>query len=610
MAVSEKVIGCVQSIVKIRNFHLILQTLPPPSSSNPPPRPTSNPVLGLSVERSLEPRVAFLERALSSCSSSSSSSSPSSPSSSSSSQPNPLLAKVLRSSPSLLHLSLRSGEETLEELTRRLPDAEVRSRAIAAAPAMLLVGGEKLSATLDALTRVASLGLDGDADEGGGSDNKEADDELRLVSDLVRRHPALLRHAFTGPDAVMLPAADWLARLLSVEAEAPPPPPPPPPAAASGAAEAGAREEGGEERRRALPPPAPLLLLADLPPSSTPRGRALAAAAIRRCPALLGRSLSGLEGTASWLEERARAFLSSSSADSEEPDAKKNPDGAFRENRGRARSPKSANQTPLSLVAGVARRFPQAFGLARANLDAKLRFLTEEVGMSEGEAAGVAVQKMPQLLGLRLRSLRARAAFLLDGNDAIEEEEEEDEEGEEERGGAGGGKGGSDESGGGSEEERERPASASASAAAAAAVAANVEGGDTRAKKPVRGRRSASEIASFAPCLASSLEKLVARHAAAAAQRATPKKKTTKTKKKKKGEDGEQETETTTATTTTRKRTPSLSSLLACTDAVLEGRLGLPVGSLEGLKADRRVREAIERAERAAAAKEEGGGRV
>lgn len=516
-------------------------------------------MLGLSVERSLEPRVAFLERALSS----SSSSSVSQP-------PNPLLAKVLRSAPSLLHLSLRSGEETLAELERRLPDAAVRSRAIAAAPAMLLVGAERLAATLDALARVASLGLDDDDDKGdeGGADSEEADDDERqqrllVVSDLVRRHPSLLRHAFTGPDAVMLKAADWLARLLSVvEAEEAPP------AAAAAEEEAGTaakkKEQGSGERRK-------LLSLADLLPSSTPRGRALAAAAIRRCPALLGRSLSGLEGTASWLEERARVFLSSSSAaDSENPDG----DSAIkRETRGRkARSPESSSQTPLSLVAGVARRFPQAFGLARANLDAKLKFLTEEVGMSEGEAAGAAVAKMPQLLGLRLRSLRARAAFLLDGNDEVGE---------------------------GNEEGEEDP---SASA---------VKGGETRAtNKPVKGRRSASEIAAFAPCLASSLEKLVVRHAAvSSAQRAPPKKKTAKPKsKKKKGGDGEeQETEeTATATAATKKKkTPSLSSLLACTDSVLEGRLGLPLGSLEALKADGRVREAIERAERAAAAKEE-----
>ena len=192
--------------------------------------------------------------------------------------------------------------------------------------------------------------------------------------------------------------------------------------------------------------------------------------------------------------------------------------------------------------------------------------------MGEAEASGVAVAKMPQLLGLRLRSLRARAAFLLDGNDEVGEGEE----------------------------------GASASASAATAVKG---GGEERAEKPIKGRRSASEIAAFAPCLASSLEKLVARHAAAAssAQRAPPPKKTktAKPKKKKMGGDGEEQETETTATKKTKK-TPSLSSLLACTDAVLEGRLGLPLGSLEALKADRRVREAIEMAERAAAAKEEG----
>ena len=134
------------------------------------------------------------------------------------------------------------------------------------------------------------------------------------------------------------------------------------------------------------------------------------------------------------------------------------------------------------------------------------------------------------------------------------------------------------------------------------AAAVVVKGGEGAlgARKPVRGRRSASEIAGFAPCLATSLEKLVARHAAAAGRRAPPKT-TTKKKTKKKKEDGEQEAEK----KNNEKKMPSLSSLLACTDAVLEGRLGLPAGSLEALKADGRVREAIERAERAAAAKEE-----
>ena len=507
-------------------------------------------MLGLSAERSLEPRVAFLERALS-CPSSSSSSTTATTTTS-----NPLLAKVLRSSPSLLHLSLRSGEETLLELTKRLPDAGVRSRAIAAAPSLLLVGGEKVAATLDALARVASAGLgdddgdDGEEDGGGkGGDREEAEEKKRrlLASDLVRRHPALLRHAFTGPEAVMLPAADWLARLLSVEA-------------GTTTAETAATKPGSE-RETATPPPQPPPLLA-LPPSSTPQGRALAAAAIRRCPALLGRSLSGLEGTASWLADRARVFLTLSSSSSSDSGCDSNSDDAFKgERRGRTRSPQSAHRTPLSLVAGTARRFPQAFGLSIANLDAKLKFLTEEVGMSDGEAAGVAVSGMPQLLGLRLASLRARAAFLLDGND----ENEGEEDGEE----------GNDEGESGGSEERRKPASAADTV---------IEGEGTGVAKPIRGRRSASEIARFAPCLASSLEKLVARHAAAGERRAAAAPKKTKT--------------------TTKKKMPSLSSLLACTDEVLEGRLGLPVGHLEALQADGRVREAIERAEAAAAAKE------
>ena len=552
-------------------------------------------VLGLSVARSLEPRVALLERALS-CPPSSAPS-PSSPSPSSSSgagspptaATNPLLAKVLRSSPSLLHLSLGSGEETLAELERRLPDARVRSRAIAAAPSTLLVGAARVAATLDALARVASPGLNGDdggggEENGGGGGGEEAEERLRrLASDLVRRHPALLRHAFTGPEAVLMPAADWLARLLSVETGTE--------TAAAEAAEtaetagtetaAGEAVETAETETAAARPaesesPPPLLL--GLPPSSTPRGRALAAAAIRRCPALLGRSRSGLEGTASWLQERACAFILSSSAPSEsDASDSSSSDAAFalgRENRGRTRSPKSANRTPLSLVAGVARRFPQAFGLARANLDAKLAFLTSEVGMSGGEAAGVAVSGMPQLLGLRLRSLRARAAFLLDGNDEVGIEEEEKEEAQGEGGEKGDGGGEGERSG--SEEEAPRPAPAVAEEGGAEAK--------QKQRKPIRGRRSASEIARFAPCLATSLEKLVARHAAAGERRAAAPKK--KTKKK-------------------TKRMPSLSSLLACTDAVLEGRLGLPAGSLEALKADRRVREAIERAEGAAVEKEE-----
>ena len=552
-------------------------------------------VLGLSVARSLEPRVALLERALS-CPPSSAPS-PSSPSPSSSSgagspptaATNPLLAKVLRSSPSLLHLSLGSGEETLAELERRLPDARVRSRAIAAAPSTLLVGAERVSATLDALARVASPGLNGDdgggeeEDGGGGGGGEEAEERLRrLASDLVRRHPALLRHAFTGPDAVLMPAADWLARLLSVETGTE--------TAAAEAAETAETETAAARPAESESPP-PLLL--GLPPSSTPRGRALAAAAIRRCPALLGRSRSGLEGTASWLQERARAFLLSS-APSSESDASdsSSSDAAFalgRENRGRTRSPKSANRTPLSLVAGVARRFPQAFGLARANLDAKLAFLTSEVGMSGGEAAGVAVSGMPQLLGLRLRSLRARAAFLLDGNDEVGIEEEEKEEAQ----GEGGEKGDGERSG--SEEEAPRPAPAVAEEGGAEAK--------EKQRKPIRGRRSASEIARFAPCLATSLEKLVARHAAAGERRAAAPKKKTKKKTKEGEEDGSEEKTTTTAKK--KKRMPSLSSLLACTDAVLEGRLGLPAGSLEALKADRRVREAIESAEGAAVGKEE-----
>ena len=553
-------------------------------------------VLGLSVARSLEPRVALLERALS-CPPSSAPS-PSSPSPSSSSgagspptaATNPLLAKVLRSSPSLLHLSLGSGEETLAELERRLPDARVRSRAIAAAPSTLLVGAERVAATLDALARVASPGLNGD-DGGGGEEDgggvgggEEAEERLRrLASDLVRRHPALLRHAFTGPEAVLMPAADWLARLLSVEtgtetaaAEATETAETAGTETAAGEAAETAETETAAARPAESESPPPLLL--GIPPSSTPRGRALAAAAIRRCPALLGRSRSGLEGTASWLQERACAFLLSSSAPSEsDASDSSSSDAAFalgRENRGRTRSPKSANRTPLSLVAGVARRFPQAFGLARANLDAKLAFLTSEVGMSGGEAAGVAVSGMPQLLGLRLRSLRARAAFLLDGNDEVGIEEEEKEEAQGEGGEKGDGGGEGERSG--SEEEAPRPAPAVAEEGGAEAK--------QKQRKPIRGRRSASEIARFAPCLATSLEKLVARHAAAGERRAAAPKK--KTKKK-------------------TKRMPSLSSLLACTDAVLEGRLGLPAGSLEALKADRRVREAIERAEGAAVEKEE-----
>ena len=181
---------------------------------------------------------------------------------------------------------------------------------------------------------------------------------------------------------------------------------------------------------------------------------------------------------------------------------------------------------------------------------------------------------MPQLLGLRLRSLRARAAFLLDGNDEVGIEEEEKEEAQGEGGEKGDGGGEGERSG--SEEEAPRPAPAVAEEGGAEAK--------QKQRKPIRGRRSASEIARFAPCLATSLEKLVARHAAAGERRAAAPKK--KTKKK-------------------TKRMPSLSSLLACTDAVLKGRLGLPAGSLEALKADRRVREAIERAEGAAVEKEE-----
>ena len=522
-------------------------------------------MLGLSVERPLEPRVAFLERALSCPDPLSTSGSPSSTSSTTSR----LLAKALRSSPSLLHLNLKTAEGTLAELRRWLPDAAVRSRAIAAAPSMLLVGAEKAAATVDALARVASLGDDDDEngagndgengaaneESGAGENDKEEARKRRTAAALVRKQPALLRHTFTGPEVVMIPAADWLARLLSCEAGATTP-----------------AAETTESDRKTPPPPLPPAVLLALPSSPTPEGRALAAAAIRRCPAVLGRSVFGLEGNASWLAERARVFLisstSSSSSSSPPPLSESGScssssafDGSINqeETRGGRRSlralnrNRNRNRTPLSLVAGVARRFPQVFGLSHANLDAKLKFLVDEVGMTEAEAAGIAASRMPQLLGLRLRSLRARAAFLFDGNDEDSDEEEE-REGEEE-----------------SRSEGQKPA-----------FVAAVEGEKKREEdtRPIKGRRTPSEIARFAPCLASSLEKLVARHAAAAE---APRKRGNRRNNK----------------------MPALSSLVACTDEVFEGRLGLSAGFLEGLKSSRRVREAVERAERVAASKEE-----
>lgn len=301
----------------------------------------------------------------------------------------------------------------------------------------------------------------------------------------------------------------------------------------------------------------------------TPEGRALAAAAIHRCPALLGRSISGFEANAAWLAERARIFIASSSASSSP-------------SRGRRRA-QNQERTPLLLVAEVARRFPQALSLALANLDGKMDFLINEVGMSEGEAAGVVVSRMPQLLGLRMRSLRMRAVFLLDGND--DEEVEEGEGGEEETGREAripATAADADDEGDGEEEEQEEEEEQG-----------EEEGGRRRraeaeAEGPIRGRRSPAEIARFSPCLASSFGKLVARHAAAAEAL----RRDNRARRRKKQEEK-------------KKKMPSLSSLLACTDEVLEGRLGLPSGYIEKLKSSRRVMEAIERAERVAASMEE-----
>jgi len=466
---------------------------------------------------------------------------------------------------------------------------------------MLLVGAEKVAATLDALVRITSFEEtddDGNEEKSGnekndsekGVENDAEAQKLELASDLVRRHPALLRHAFTGPEAVMLPAADWLARLLSVEA------------GTEETKETEAKETGSEtetEQQQQQQQQNPRPPLRDLPPSSTPRGRALASAAIRRCPALLGRSLSGLEGTASWLEERARVFLlslpsSCSSFESNNSDDDDDDDGAPEEeeeeskdrNGTKGGAAAKTTTTPLLLVAGVARRFPQCFGLALANLDGKLRFLTDEIGMSEGEAAGVAVSKMPQVLGLRLRSLRARAAFLMDGNEEEEVEEKERDEEEEE-----------EEEGDGSEDGRRRKPEIKTE---------EEEEEEEEEPQPIRGRRSASEIARFSPALATSLDRLVARHAAAEAWRrgkAAEDRRSKEEEKEEKEKKGKRKSKNRSKEKKRKERRfPPLSSLLACSDAVLERRLGLEAGSLEALKGTRRVREAVERAERSAAA--------
>ena len=108
------------------------------------------------------------------------------------------------------------------------------------------------------------------------------------------------------------------------------------------------------------------------------------------------------------------------------------------------------------------------------------------------------------------------------------------------------------------------------------------------------------------PTSDSSKQKMPRDVAAAAAAAAAPKTKR-KTKTKNKGGDEEDGSEEEKATTVTKKKKgmPPLSSLLACSDAVFEGRFDMSPGSLEALKADRRVREAIERAESAAVEKEE-----